>query len=292
MSTSEPQKPSLLQDILWLIAAALIVGGGVALYVALEVFRPEVAAEEPARMIATVETAALTRATQPVPITGEGFIRPRREVVLASQSGGRIVELHPSIANRGTFTEGEVLLRLDDRSARASLARAEADIAATEARLALNATQLDRIETLRARGVATQEQLDQSLSTRTELRASLQSLIAARDSAAVALDMLVVRAPFDGAVFAQHGNVGSVVGSGQAVADLFTASDLEVTLPITEAEAALIPGLFSGGAAPATVRARFAGTEVTWTARVSRSDPALDSASSTVGVTVTLDSPT
>jgi len=63
---------------------------------------------------------------------------------------------------------------------------------------------------------------------------------------------------------------------------------MEVDVPVREADAALIPGLFDGVQTPAKVRVRFAGQEFDWDARVTRVASALDRRSRTLNVTVEL----
>jgi len=278
----------LLTETFWLAVAAGIIAGG---YFGFQYLGDTREVVEPApieRPVALVQTANLSLLTTPLPIRSEGFVQPFRDLSLSAQSSGRIIELHPAILNRGTFREGEVLARLDDAAERASLARAQADIAATQARLDLNQTQLTRTQNLRSTGVVAQERVDELLSQEAELNATLESLRAALQSAEVALANKEVRAPFDGAVLTKSADVGSVVNAGQAIADIFTADRLEVSVPIREAEAALIPGLFTGSPAKATVEINFAGRVFAWDGTVTRFDPNLDAQTRTINVTVEL----
>ena len=280
---------SLLSDAFWLAFTAAILVGGYVGFKTLEALKPEVVAEPPEQQITIVDTRALTPQSAPLPIRGEGFIEPFREVALAAQVSGRIVELHPALDTQGTFRKGDVLVRLDDRSARASLAQTRANIAATEARLDLNRTQLTRTEELRTRGVVPQEQLDTLLSNRAELTATLESLRAAAEAAEIGLSETEIRAPFDGRVMEKQAELGAVVSPGLAIATIYTDRNLEITVPIRQSEAALIPGLFEGSAARAVVTTDFAGQTLSWPAEVARVGNELDSRTRTIEVTLRLD---
>lgn len=277
-----------VRELFWVAIAAAVLVGGYLGFQYLGENREIVEVKPVERPVTLVETQSLTPLTTPLPIRGEGFIKPFREVSLSSQTGGRITELHPAITNEGAFVKGDVLARLDDSSQRASLVQTQANIAATQARLDLNETQLNRTQSLRDSGVASQQALDQLLSGKAELEASLSSLKAAKQSAEVALSNTVVLAPFDGAVLSKTAEIGTVVGGGQTIAELFTQDRMEVDVPVREADAALIPGLFEGQEAPATVRVRFAGQEFDWDARVTRVASALDQRTRTLTVTVEL----
>ena len=281
---------ALVSDVLWSLVAVAILVGGVLGFRALGALSEPIAASPVDRVVPSVEAVALERRAGPVPVVGEGFVRAAREVEIAAERAGRIVELHRAVRDRGRVREGEVLVRLDDRDARATLARADSDIAATEARLELNTTQLERTRTLRGRGVVSEDALDQALSRQSELEGSLASLRSARRSAEVALEATRVVAPFDGRILSKAAETGAVVGAGQALATLASVDALEVTVALDEAGAALVPGLFEGGGAgaPAAVALRFAGTVHEYPARVARVAPALDEATRTLDVTVAL----
>ena len=79
---------------------------------------------------------------------------------------------------------------------------------------------MSRTEELQSRGFASQQALDQLLSQKAELSASLNSLIAAQESASIALKSKQIVAPFSGAVLEKLQEVGSVVASGQSIAEI------------------------------------------------------------------------
>lgn len=277
------------KDAFWLAVAVALVAGGVAGYQYLGAVRPEVTAAPVERPVVLVETRPLQVFDAPLPLRAEGFIRPFREVGLAAETAGRVTELHPALKAGGRFAAGEVLVRLDPSAAEATLAQLDANAASTEARLALVETQLARAETLRERGVVSQDQLDQLLTQKTELTASLAALKANRESAEIALDRTEIRAPFAGAVLSSTVELGTVANPGQTLATLYSVDQLEVTVPIRQSEAALIPGLFDGSAGRAVVEVDFADGIYRWQARVDRVANALDSRTRTLDVTLRLD---
>jgi len=235
-----------------------------------------------------VETVEIFLINSALPIRGEGFMQPHRSANLASQVGGQVIELHPAITDRRAFKQGEVLVRLDDSAERATLTQTQANIDVTRARLDLNQILLERTEKLRSSGSASQASLDQVRSTQQELSASLNSLIAAQNVAEVSLGRKIVTAPFDGAVLSKNLDIGSVVNGGQTIAEIFTEDRMEIDVPVREADAALIPGLFEGASPNATVSVRFAGQSFEWDAEVTRVAPTLDQRTRTLTVTVEL----
>ena len=278
-----------IREAAWIAVAIACVYGGYRGYQYLGENRQIVEIQPIERPVALVETMEVAVFDKPLPVRSEGFVSPYRQVSVSAQSGGRISNLHPSIINLGTFLEGEVLVQLDDGAERALLNQTAANVQATQARLSLVEAQLRRTEELQSRGFASQQALDQLLSQKAELSASLNSLMAAQKSASIAVESKQIIAPFSGAVLEKLQEVGSVVASGQSIAEIYTNNQMEVVIPVREAEAALIPGMFERSTAKARVNVGFAGQIYQWSAHVSRVDPALDPRTRTLSVSIGLD---
>jgi RND family efflux transporter MFP subunit len=277
-----------LRELFWVAVAVGVIFGGIAGFRYLGENREIVAPAVVERPTTLVETASILSIESPIPIRGEGFMKPHRLANLASQVSGQVIELHPAITDRGAFKQGEILVRLDDSAERATLTQTQANIDGTRARLDLNQILLERTEKLRSSGSASQASLDQVRSTQQELSASLSSLIAAQNVAEVSLGRKVVSAPFDGAVLSKNLDIGSVVNGGQAIAEIFTEDRMEIDVPVREADAALIPGLFEDASPRATATVRFAGQAFEWDAKVTRVAPTLDQRTRTLTVTLEL----
>lgn len=277
-----------LREIFWIAAAIAILGGGYFGFQYLGDNKTVVTAEPAARPITLVETTEFVPVNGPLPIRGEGFVEPFRTVALSAPTGGRIVVLHPAITDRSAFTEGDILVEIDASTERAQIAQAKAAIAATQARLDLIDTQLTRARNLLDRNAVSQATVDDLLGQQNEVRANLEGQIAQLASAEIALENKIVRAPFDGAVQSKDAEIGNVVAGGAPIAQIYTNDRMEVSIAIRETDAALIPGLFEGGTASATVAISFAGVEEAWRAEVVRVDPSLDPQTRTLTATVAL----
>ncbi|SFS19996.1 efflux RND transporter periplasmic adaptor subunit [Yoonia litorea] len=277
-----------IRELFWITAAVAILAGGYFGFQYLGDNREIVEAEPAARPITLVETAGFEAVSGPLPIRGEGFVEPFRTVALSAPTGGRIVALHPAITSRGKFSEGDVLVEIEANTERAQIEQAKASIAATEARLDLIETQLDRANNLLERNAISQAAVDDLLGQQEEVRANLEGQRAQLVSAEIALENKIVRAPFDGTVQTKEAEIGNVVAGGSPIARIYTDDQMEVSVAIRESDAALIPGLFEGQPAPATVEIRFAGVTEAWSAEVVRIDPSLDPQTRTLTATVAL----
>lgn len=277
----------VLREVIWIVIAAALIYGGFQGFQLLGNSRPVIEAAPVVRPMTLVETAELAPITGPLPVRGQGFVVPYRRVALSPLSGGRIVELHPALVERqGQFSEGDVLVRLDDSAERASLEQIASSITAAEARLDLNRIQLERTQALRDSGSASQGALDELTAQNAELLANLEGFRSALAVGQIALDNRSVLAPFDGAVLTKSAEVGSVVGAGQSIAEIYTSGQLDVDIAIREADAALIPGLFDGAKVHASVSIVFAGRDISWDAVITRVAPELDPQTRTLTVTV------
>ncbi|MEL7013849.1 MAG: efflux RND transporter periplasmic adaptor subunit [Pseudomonadota bacterium] len=278
----------VVKEAFWLAVAGGLIFGGWYGFQYLGENRVVTEAEPVERPVALVETVSLDPLDGALPIRGEGFVRPLRQLSLSSQVGGRVTYVHPAIHDRTRFEQGEVLVRLDDRAAAAALEQAQANIAATEARIAQNEKDVQRVSQLVDRGASTRTQLDELRSVGDELAANLSGFNAARLAAEIAQADRTIVAPFDGAVLSETVEVGDVVAVGQALAEIYTEGELEIDVPVRQADAALIPGLFEGAQSEATVDVPFADYVFRWQGYVTRVQPEVNASTRTLTVTVRL----
>jgi len=184
--------------------------------------------------------------------TRAGTVRVRRRASIGVDAPGTILAIERREGEEAAT--GEVLIRVDDREARAALKRtaqeldaAEADRKAVAIRCEHLGREAARLEKLHQEGVIAEDRTD---SARTASRRCGAEMEAARErvslaratmgQAEVALERTVVRAPFDGVVnrlFAEEGEYGT---PGKPVLDLMERSDLYVRAEIDEVDLARV----------------------------------------------------
>jgi len=156
-------------------------------------------------------------------LSASGYVVARRLATVSAKVTGRIDEV--LIEEGATVAAGQVLARLDDRSARASddVARRERDsalraLAETEVMLAEARRTRDRQRSLRVRELVSQAAVDaaeaeaDALAARLETaRAQLAVRRAAVEVTARELEDHVVRAPFAGVVISKDAQPGEMV---------------------------------------------------------------------------------
>jgi RND family efflux transporter MFP subunit len=303
-----------------LIAAGILVAAG-ALAVLMVNLRPEPPRAGPSRMAPAVGTARAERYTGPLTVVGSGTVRPRAQIELAPQVGGNVVWVSPSLVSGGRIREGEVLLRIEEDDYRNAVEQARAQVAQEqvavlqaeeEARIArreyrqfverrggdsLPAVAADSLpgvdpdSAAQASGLVFREpQLEAA-------RASLDRARAQLADAELALGRTVVRAPFDGVVRTEDVDAGAFRAAGQTVATLYASDAVEVVVPLTDEEAALLPDLWELQAddgestLPAEVVALYGRDRFAWDGYVHRVEAALDETSRTLDVVVRVPDP-
>ena len=113
--------------------------------------------------------------------------------------------------------------------------------------------------------------------------------------AKLALSRTRVKAPFDGYVRDKSVDIGQYLTVGQPVGRLFAADAVEVVLPLSDANTAMIPGLWalqdSSRRVPARVRARYGDASYGWDGYVDRAEASLDKQTRTTDVIVRVPDP-
>jgi RND family efflux transporter MFP subunit len=193
-----------------------------------------------------VATAVVTRGDAAEIVYASGVVEPASWARVAPLVRERIVSLCDCEGAR--VAAGDELARLDDREPQAVLNE-------LIARQAYTARDLERLRDLVARNVGTRQDLERAESE----EARLEALIAAQR---VRLESYVLRAPRDGVVLRQDGEVGEIAEPGETLFRVGQPSPLIVLAEVNEEDVPKIaPGqrtlikadAFPGEALEATV---------------------------------------
>lgn len=235
----------------WFVAIAVVCGLA---FVTWSISFPK-AEPAPVAMSAVVATKPPIVAPNDSVLDATGYVVARRQATVSAKITGKVVEV---FIEEGMRVEaGQLLARLDDSIPQAELALAESMLAASMASLDELDVQirqadldLERIEGLAARNLASKADLDRSRLTREGLLARLerarQDVVVADRSTAVQRQMvsdMEIRAPFTGIVVAKAAQPGEMIspisaGGGFTRTGICTIVDmqsLEVEVDVNEA---------------------------------------------------------
>lgn len=141
-----------------------------------------------------------------------GRLEAVERVDIRSRVAGAIESVH--FREGALVKKGDVLISVDPAPYAAEVMRTKAQLAATQARVALTRTDLERGKQLLESRTLSQRDLDQRENAAREADANVQAAQASVDSAQLNLDYTQIRAPVSGRVGRLNVTVGNLVAAG------------------------------------------------------------------------------
>jgi RND family efflux transporter MFP subunit len=242
----EPERPGPGRWLGWIVLAVVLVGAGAAAWVWATRDRPiEVEA------VSVTERPAGAQASV---LNASGYVTARRRATVSSKITGKVIEVN--VEEGMAVREGQVLARLDDSTARATLALSIAQaesarkaVTENEVRLAQARVTLGRTTALLKGGANSQADVDQA---KAEVDSIDARILALREQVNVAerqvalqqteLDNTIIRAPFSGIAISKDAQPGEMVspvsaGGGFTRTGICTIVDmrsLEIEVDVNE----------------------------------------------------------
>lgn len=287
----------------YLIAAALVVGS-VALATLLVSLAPEPETREPPSQIPYADTVSVVAGSGPIPVHGAGTVRPSAEVDIAPQVGGRVVWVDPGLRSGRPVASRQTLFRIEEadyeyrvRAAQAALAGRRVALLEAREDAALARAEYERYAERRSDETTPEaSSLTLRIPQLEAAEAAVKREEATLSQAKLALSRTRITAPFDGIVRDESVDVGQLLAAGQAVGRLFSSDAVEVVVPLSDADAALIPRLWQFGPdveerVVARVFAEYGDVRYVWQGYVDRAEAALDVETRTIDVIVRVPDP-
>ena len=287
-----------------LLIAGAIVLAAIALAVLLVSLAPEPERRDPPSRIPFVDTASIVEGSGAIPVRGAGVVRPSAEIDLAPQVGGRVVWVDPGFRSGGRVDEGQAVFRIDEadyvyrvREAEAALAARKVALLEAEEAAAIASDEYARFSAQRTEESDAPNPLTVRQPQLEAARAALGREEARLAQANIELARTRVESPFEGIVREEWVDPGQVVAADQPVGKLFSTEAVEVVVPLTDADAALIPGLWADGSddgeesVAARVWATYGDVRESWQGFVDRAEASLDPETRTIRVIVRVPDP-
>ena len=278
------------------IAAILILSGVVGLKT-LIASKSDLQKQRPPVPIPPARTITVKTAAHPVIITGQGTVRPIKEIRLVPQVNGKIVYVSSALVNGGAFNKGDLLLRIDPADYQIAVTLAKARIKDSESKhqLAIEEAAMGRQEWMQLNSDSNPPPL---VAKEPQLAAALAKLDADRaelKKAQLQLARTHLTAPFDGRVSDKSVDIGQYVTPGQALAVLYDTAAAEIVLPMEDRKLfwfdvpGFTPQAVSGS--EAEVQVNVAGRELSRRGQVVRTEGKLDEHTRMINVVVRVAKP-
>lgn len=286
-----------------------IVGVAAAAAAVMILLRPSPPRLEPPSRVPVVSTRPVVVRSGAIEVAGSGTVRPRAEVDVTTQIPGRVTYVSPRLVGGGRVAAGALLVRIDSadyvnavEQARAAVAEQEVAVLQAAEEAAISREEYERfLARQRALGMPAGDTVPSPLVLREpQLDAARAGLARARSQLAdaeLALSRTRITAPYDGVVRSEAVALGSYVTPGQSLARLYASDEVEVVLPLSDGDAALVPGLFDLHAGDgdrsvrASVYAGFGAELYRWDGYVDRARGSFDEQSRTIDVVVRVPRP-
>ena len=276
-------KSGILRKILMILIPILIVVGFIV--AASIIIKLNKKPEEKERTFNTLAVIAAYATSDNVEleVNASGEARPRTEIDLVPEVGGKIIYVSPNFQEGGIIRKGETLIRIEDSDFKVNVIRAKAGIAQAEQVLIR-----EQAESEIARrdyeelGRGTPSALALRQPQQAQAQASLLAAKAELETAELQLKRTYVRAPFDGRVRTKSSDLGQFVTPGRTLGRIFSTDVVEVRLPLTDNDLSKmdLPIAFvatSRDEAPDVVlSATIAGKLRKWNGKIMRTDSTYD----------------
>ncbi len=193
-----------MKKLIWSLVVVVLAGAGYWWYSS----RPEATpGEEMFR-----RTAVARRDNLVVSISATGRIDPIEKVEVKSKASGEIIEL--PIDEGDIVMRGDLIARLDRRTAQNDYDQAQADFAVAEVTVRQRQRELDRLNTLFANKLASESELDNAKLAFEEANSRMVRAKAALSTMEERLRDTEIRAPIDGIIIERPVEIGQIISSG------------------------------------------------------------------------------
>ncbi|MEM1401687.1 MAG: efflux RND transporter periplasmic adaptor subunit [Pseudomonadota bacterium] len=233
-----------------------------------------------------------------LPVMAQGTVQAELEISLTSQVSGRVMEVSSAFVPGGFFDAGDTLVQIEEADYLLAIARAESQLASAQRTLAE-----EEGRALQARREWRDLGADKANSLflrEPQIAAAKASLVAAEadlENAHLNLKRTRLSLPFNGRIVSKSVDLGQFVGAGAGVARVYSTDRVQVRLPITDRQLALLelplgrPGDVIASGPNVHISTVFAGERWDWEAVIERTEANLDVDSRVLYAVAVIDQP-
>ncbi len=248
--------------------------------------------------VPVVKTVKAVSASRRVILSGEGTVRPFRQISLVPQVSGKTVWISEALVDGGKFLESETLLEIESTDYRLTVKSAEARVKDLESKLQLTIEEAEAAKEEWALANNNNSSPPPLVAKQPQLAAARAGLAAGKadlERAHLNLDRTKIRAPFDGRISSKNVDLGQFVTPGIILGSMYSIEAAEIPVPMRVEDLFWfqVPGFTSdeGPGSSVIVHAVIAGKNLTWQGTIVRAEGFLDSRTRLINVIVRVETP-
>ena len=190
----------------------------------------------------TVVTETVRPQNYQVIVQSFGTVKPQTQSVLFSQVSGQINQVSKQFRAGSFFEQGDMLVQLDDRDYRTEVKIAQASLLSAKQSLQEEGARVKQAEAdwKRLGNGQTPNALVLRQPQYEAAKAQVLSAQASLDKVKLSLERTTIVAPYAGRVLKKNVDIGQVISSNTALADIFAVDYVEIRLPINNKDLPLM----------------------------------------------------
>ena len=251
---------------------------------------------EPEEVATAIRVIRIKKQSIQLEVLSQGNVLPRIQSELIPEVSGRVKWMSPKLVSGGYFDKDEILLSIDDRDYRSSVARNQARVTRAKAEDEHTRFELRRMQELVKNKLTSQSSLENALRNERVAQATLVEARISLEQAQRDLWRTEIRAPYEGLVRTKRVDLGQFITRGQSVASIYASDSVEVRLPVADRQLAYLDlplgyrGELPDALSPEVVLSTtYGGQRYEWIGKLVRTEAEIDSKSRMINAIVRVD---
>ena len=188
-----------------------------------------------------VEVEILKPTNHQILISSTGTTQPITQTALTSEVGGEIIYRSKKFSEGSSVIEGEILAKIDDTDLQLQYNNALLQLRTAEVQSQVQKAEAEVAEEVWEKiGEGTAKDLTLKKPQLKQVEAALNVAKAQVESAKKKLDKTDITAPYTGRIQSVNIDLGSTILPGQPVGVIYTANQIEISLPVKDSDLAFL----------------------------------------------------
>lgn len=198
--------------------------------------KPKEQKKENTKLVPAVEVIQIEPIDYVVPIKSDGMVVPKTKINISAETSGKITFVSDNFSNGGSFSKGDVLVKIDPVDYELAITRAQANVAAQQANLDLQQAKSDlaRSDWKKYGKKGKPNALNLNLPQVASAKAALSGARADLKLAIRNLEKTTIIAPFSGVILSKMVDLGQFVNMSTPLASIASTQIAEIRMSLSD----------------------------------------------------------